>query len=130
MFLDNIFIWANLSEVEIKTRLPPFSNYVKLIKEKESPYYDLIKYVLLEFQDVHERYGDGTIYYINPRILEEKIRHEKLTSRNICRTLLAWFYSAELKEGKDFFVTTTSKGRKNYHVVLTSRTLNALSSFI
>jgi len=71
-----------------------------------------------------------SIYTINPRILEEeikkKIKSEKLTTRNVCRTILALFHIANLKEGKDFYVTTTSSGRRNYHVVLTKETINLL----
>jgi len=74
------------------------------------------------------------VYTINPRRLreeiEDKIKSEKLTTINICRTILALFYGTKLKEGDDFFVTTSARGRKNYHIRLTPSTITLLKSFI
>jgi hypothetical protein len=74
------------------------------------------------------------VYTINPRVLqeqiEEKIRSEKLTTINICRTVSALLYGSRLREEEDFYTTTTSHGRINYHVKVNPRTLNSMSSFI
>jgi len=74
------------------------------------------------------------IYTINPRRLhreiEDKIKSEKLTTTNICRTILAFFYGTQLRKGEDFFVTTSARGRKNYHVKLTPFTMSLLKSFV
>jgi hypothetical protein len=40
--------------------------------------------------------------------------------------ILAFFHLAGLKEREDFFITTTSSGRKNYHVKVTPQTFNLL----
>jgi hypothetical protein len=76
----------------------------------------------------------GTVYTINPRVLQEEIekvvKNEKLTTVNVCRTILAMLYGSRLREEKDFFVTTTSSGRRNYHIKVTNRTLSSLASFL
>ncbi|MBS7621701.1 hypothetical protein KEJ32_06290, partial [Candidatus Bathyarchaeota archaeon] len=78
--------------------------------------------------------GSEVIYTVNPRMLheaiEEKVKSEKVTTVNICRTILAVLYGSRLREDKDFYVTTTSGGRKNYHIRVNSRTLNTLKSFL
>lgn len=47
--------------------------------------------------------------------IEKKVESEKLTTVNICLTILAFFYESDLREEDDFYVTTTSRGRRNYH---------------
>jgi len=44
-----------------------------------------------------------------------KVESEKSTTVNICLTILAFFYESDLREEDDFYVTTTSRGRRNYH---------------
>jgi len=84
----------------------------------------------------YERTGRGseTIYTINPRVLqdeiEKKAESEKLTTVNICRTILALFYGSDLREEDDFYVTTTSRGRRNYHIKVNTRTLKSIHRFI
>ncbi|MEM2147076.1 MAG: hypothetical protein QXJ94_00515 [Candidatus Bathyarchaeia archaeon] len=84
----------------------------------------------------YERAGRGSevIYTINPRLLqediEERVRSEKITTVNVCRTILALLYGCKLREGEDFYITTTSGGRKNYHIRVNSRTLNLLKRFL
>jgi len=126
-----------LSEVHyLNDELPiPLSNYVNLIKERKSPYYDIIRYILVDMEHHLEKAGRSeVIYTINPRRLhkeiENKIKSEKLTTTNICRTILAFFYGMQLREGEDFFITTSARGRKNYHVKLTPFTMSLLKSFI
>jgi hypothetical protein len=100
----------------------PLSNYLNLIDRKASPYYDLVNYIV---EDMEKNYKEGhpehgIIYTINPRQLreqiEEKIPSDKLTSINISRTILAFLYGSRLKRDKDYYVTTSSGGRKNYHI--------------
>jgi regulator of PEP synthase PpsR (kinase-PPPase family) len=87
--------------------------------------------------EIHRsRMGQGSevIYTINPRILQEEIekrvKDEKLTTVNVCRTILALLYGSKLSEEKDFYVTTTSGGRRNYHVKVNNRTLNSMSGLL
>ena len=128
-----------LSEVSIsrpQNEIPvPISNYINLIRERRYPYYDVIKHILRDMEYHYNKAGSSeVIYTINPRRLqseiEEKLKSEKLTTTNICRTILAFFYGTNLKKGEDFYVTTTARGRKNYHVRLNSSTLRAFRGFI
>lgn len=125
---------AKLSE--IPKDLPiPLANYVRLIMDRKSPYYDVIQF-LLKDMEMHykKREGSEIVYSINPRTLHEeidkKVRNEKLTTVNICRTILALLYGSDLKEEEDFYVTTTSGGRRNYHIKVNPRTLSILSRFL
>jgi hypothetical protein len=119
-----------LSEIPI-----PLVNYVNLIKTRRSPYYDIAQYVLKDMENYYTRTSQGyeVIYTANPRTLrgmiERKISDEKITTVNICRTILALLYGSKLNE-KDFYVTTTSCGRKNYHIKVNGRTLNWLSRLL
>ena len=74
------------------------------------------------------------IYTINPRMLQEdierRVRNEKVTTVNICHTILALLYGCKLREGEDFYVTTTSGGRRNYHIRVNSKTLSLLRKFL
>jgi len=125
-----------MSEVRINELPIPLVNYVHLIRYRKSPYYDIVQHVLREME-MHYRKAEGNsevIYTINPRVLQEemekKVASEKLTTVNVCRTILAFLYGSKLKRDKDFYVTTTSGGRRNYHVKLNSRTLNLLSTLL
>jgi regulator of PEP synthase PpsR (kinase-PPPase family) len=127
---------AGLSEVRIGEVPIPLANYVFLIKYRRSPYYDIVQHLLREMEIHYERVGEGSevIYTINPRMLqeeiEERVRSEKVTTVNICRTILALLYGCRLREGEDFYVTTTSGGRRNYHIRVNSRTLSLMRSFL
>jgi regulator of PEP synthase PpsR (kinase-PPPase family) len=74
----------------------------------------------------------GVVYTINPRVLQEeiekKVKDERLTTVNVCRSILALLYGSKLSEEKDYYVTTTSGGRRNYHVKVNDRTLHLMSS--
>lgn len=125
-----------MSEVRMGEIPIPLVNYVFLIKDRRSPYYDIVQHLLREMEAHYERVGGGSevIYTINPRILqediEEMVRSEKVTTVNICRTILALLYGCKLREGEDFYVTTTSGGRRNYHIRVNNRTLNLMRSFL
>ena len=115
----------------------PFVNYVQLIRDHKSPYYDIVYFLLKEMETHHGRVGEQTsevVYTINPRLLQEeiekKVNNEKLTTVNICRTILALLYGSQLSEEKDFYVTTTSGGRRNYHVKVNDKTLNLMSRLL
>jgi len=125
-----------MSEIHIRDIPIPLVNYIHLIKYHKTPYYDIVQHILKDMEMHHERTGRGseTVYTINPRVLqdeiEKKVESEKLTTINICRTILALFYGSELREEEDFYVTTTSRGRRNYHIKVNTHTLNLMHSFI
>ena len=110
----------------------PMSNYLHLIKRKRSPYYDLICYIIADMEKNYKKTHphNSIIYTVNPRRLreeiEDKIPNKKLTTINISRTLLALFYGSKLQKGEDYYVTTSSGGRKNYHIKVNSGILSAL----
>ena len=112
----------------------PLANYVHLIRNHASPYYEIGAFLMQDMATRYHEFGNssGIIYAINPRIVHEEIRKnmksEKLTTVNVCRTILALLYGAKLNEKRDFFVTTTSGGRRNYHVNVNSRTLNLMAA--
>jgi hypothetical protein len=114
----------------------PLINYIHLIKERRSPYYDIVEHLMKEMEMHYMSKGQGAeaVYTINPRVLQEeiekKMKDERLTTVNICRTILAMLYGAQLNEEKDFFVTTTSSGRRNYHIKVSNRTLNSMSKLL
>lgn len=122
---------------EIQRDIPiPVVNYVHLIRKRKSPYYDIVEFLLRDMEMHYVKAGEGSevVYTINPRVLQEEIekrvKSEKLTTVNVCRTILALFYGSKLSEEKDFYVTTTSSGRRNYHVKVNNRTLNSLTKFL
>ena len=125
-----------MSEIQTNKIPVPLVNYVGLIRNRKSPYYDVVYFLLKEMEIHHSRMGQSSevVYTINPRILQEEIekrvRNEKLTTVNVCRTILALLYGSKLSEEKDFYVTTTSGGRRNYHVRVNTHTLNSMSSFL
>ena len=131
----------NENEIRIPGSAPiPLYNYIYLIKRKQSPYYDIVEFLLQEMEFHYRNSGVSEVTYtINPRILQEEIerkvkkkiyKSEKLTSVNVCRTIRAMLYEAKLKEDEHFFVTTTSRGRRNYHVKVSDRTLTLLSRIL
>jgi len=125
-----------MSEIKLYNIPVPLANYVRLIKNRRSPYYDIIKHVLKDLEMHYERAGEASevVYTINPRVLQEEIekiiKNEKLTTVNICRTILAFFYGSQLRKNKDFYITTTSGGRRNYHIRVNDRTLSLMYRFI
>ena len=126
-----------MSEIQSGNIPIPLVNYVELIKNRRSPYYDVVYFIL---KDMEMRYkntepaSSGVVYTINPRILQEEIekrvQDDKLTTVNVCRTVLALLHGSNLSEEKDYYVTTTSGGRRNYHVNVNNRTLHLMSRFL
>ncbi len=114
----------------------PIVNYIYLIKYRKSPYYDIVQHILKEMETHYKKTGRSSeiIYTINPRVLQEeierKVKSEKITTVNICRTILALLYGSKLREEDDFYVTTTSGGRKNYHIKINAHTLSSMSRFV
>ena len=114
----------------------PLVNYVHLIIQRKSPYYEIVEFLMKDMETHLSRTGQeaGSVYTINPRMLQEeiekKVSDEKLTSINVCRTILAMLHGAELNEEKDYFVTTTSSGRRNYHIKVNPHTLNQMSRLL
>ncbi|MCS7123801.1 MAG: hypothetical protein NZ932_00045 [Candidatus Bathyarchaeota archaeon] len=125
-----------MSEIRVGEVPIPLVNYVFLIKYRRSPYYDIVQYLLKEMEVHYEKTGGSSevIYTINPRVLQEeiedKVKSEKVTTVNICRTILALLYGCKLREGEDFYVTTTSGGRRNYHIKVNSKTLSLMRGFL
>lgn len=125
-----------MSDIEISGVPIPLVNYVHLIRRRRSPYYDIVQYLLRDMESHQQRTGLGseTVYTINPRILQEEIEKvisdDKLTTVNVCRTILALLYGSRLAEEKDFYVTTTSSGRRNYHIKVNTRTLTSMSRLL
>jgi len=125
-----------VSEIHLHDIPIPLVNYIHLIKYRKTPYYDIVQHVMKEMEMHFERTGldSGIIYTINPRVLQEeiekKVESEKLTTVNICRTILALLYGSNLREEDDFYVTTTSRGRRNYHIKVNTHTLNSMNRFI
>jgi len=125
-----------MPEVHIRDISIPLVNYIHLIKYHKTPYYDIVQHIMKDMEMHYERTGRGseTVYTINPRVLqdeiEKKVESKKLTTINICRTILALFYGSELREEDDFYVTTTSRGRRNYHIKVNTHTLNSVHGFI
>jgi hypothetical protein len=126
---------GTISEIRSPELSIPLANYVQLIRNRKSPYYDIVDYLL---KDMEMHYGSAgkdseIVYTINPRILqgeiEGRVRNEKLTTVNVCRTILALLYGSKLREEKDFYFTTTSSGRRNYHVRVNAQTLRSIASF-
>jgi regulator of PEP synthase PpsR (kinase-PPPase family) len=114
----------------------PLVNYVELIRNHKSPYYDVVHHILKEMEMHYRSTGQKSelVYTINPRILQEeiekKVKDERLTTVNVCRSILALLYGSRLSEEKDYYVTTTSGGRRNYHVKVNNRTLGLMSVFV
>jgi hypothetical protein len=114
----------------------PLVNYVHLIRERKSPYYEIVEFLMkdMEMHFIKSGQGAEAVYTINPRMLheeiEKKVSDEKLTAVNVCRTVLAMLHGAKLDEEKDYFVTTTSSGRRNYHVKVNPRTLYQMSRLL
>jgi hypothetical protein len=111
---------------------PPLINYLRLIEKKRSPYYDLAEYVIADMEKGwnSDHPHPIVIYTINPRRLkeelEERIQSEKLTPINISRTILALIYGSKLEEDEDYYITTSSGGRKNYHIKVNPSILSSL----
>ncbi|MGD8545400.1 MAG: hypothetical protein PVH12_04400 [Candidatus Bathyarchaeota archaeon] len=125
-----------MSELRINEIPVPLANYIRLIKHRYHPYYDIVRHVVNDMEKHYKRteHTSGIVYTINPRVLHEqieaKVKSEKLTTVNICRSILALIHGSELREEDDFYVTTTSHGRRNYHIKVNDRTLNSMFKLV
>jgi hypothetical protein len=126
-----------MSEIKSQELPIPLGNYIDLIKNRRSPYYDVVYHILKDMEMHHKEPGkpfSEVVYTINPRVLQEEIektiKDEKLTTVNVCRSILAFLYGSKLTGGKDFYVTTTSGGRKNYHIRVNDETFPKLQNFL
>jgi len=110
----------------------PLSNYLHLIRERKTPYYDVLRYVIADMEKYYValEYPVDVIYTINPRQLqqrmEEKIPSNKLTTLNITRVILATVHGSKLRKDEDYYITKSSGGRRNYHIKLNPTVLAAL----
>lgn len=126
-----------MSEVRINEIPIPLVNYVRLIKNRKSPYYEIAMFLVKDMEIRHKRANrefSEVVYTINPRVLqdeiEKKVESDKLTTINICRTILALLYGSKLRKEDDFYVTTSSGGRRNYHIRVNTQTLNSFHRFV
>lgn len=94
-------------------------NYLRLIREQQYPYYLIAKRLVDDMEAYYTpRSPAEVIYTLNPKWLynelDTEIKHEKLTVKNISRTIRALLTGKKL----EYYTTTTSGGRKSYHVEL------------
>ena len=113
------------------TELPkPLNQYLILLKNRERPFYGiaLIVYKDMEKYLYEVRSGKSCIYTANLRRLREKIEKEgyKMSSIGISRILRALFFGSNLR----WYATTSSGGKKNYHVELDKNALNSVRDFL
>jgi regulator of PEP synthase PpsR (kinase-PPPase family) len=113
----------------------PLVNYVNLIRERKSPYYEIVEFLMKDMEMHFYKTGQPFVMYaITPSVIqgeiEKKVTDDKLTSVNVCRTVLALLQGAKLDEDKDYFVTTTTSGKRNYHVNVNPQTLTKMSRML
>ena len=103
-----------------KRETPPIVlNYLRLIRERQYPYYLVVKRFVDDAAAYYEpRSPEEIIYTINPkwlhRELDQEVKHEKLTVKNVSRLIRAFLQGKKL----DYYTTTTSGGCKSYHLEL------------
>ena len=104
-------------------------NYLRLIKEQQYPYYLIAKRLVDDMEAYYKpRSPTEVIYTLNPKWLYGElgtnIKHEKLTIKNISRTIRAFLTGKKL----EYYTTTTSGGCKSYHVALNPHAARKLRS--
>jgi hypothetical protein len=102
-------------------------NYLRLIREREYPYYMIAKRLVDDMEAYYQpRSPAEVIYTLNPKWLYKKldpeIKHEKLTIMNVGRIIRAFLSGKKL----DYYTTTSTGGRKSYHVALNVQVIKAL----
>ena len=110
----------------------PIRNYIFLLQQERSPYSDAVRYLVRLMEEEYKSRNGEVIYFINPRELKRKIEetiNKTISLSNLCRCIYALLYGTKLKEGEDFYVTTSAGGRRNYHVKVNEKTLKAFKIF-
>jgi len=102
-------------------------NYLRLIREGQHPYYLIAKRFVDDAEAYYKtRSPAEVIYTLNPkwlyRELDEEVKHEKLTVKNISRIVRAFLTGKKL----EYYTTTTSAGGKSYHIELNPQVVKAL----
>jgi hypothetical protein len=102
-------------------------NYLRLIREKEYPYYLVAKRLVDDAEAYYKpRSPEQVIYTLNPkwlhRELTKEVKHEKLTVMNISRIIKAFLHGKRL----EYYTTTGSGGCKSYHIELNPTVVKAL----
>jgi len=102
-------------------------NYLRLIKERQYPYYLVAKRLVDDMEAYYKpRSPAEIIYTLNPKWLYNEwgpeIKHEKFTIKNISRIIRAFLTGKRM----DYYTTTTSGGRKSYHVALNPQAFERL----
>jgi len=102
-------------------------NYLRLIREHQYPYYLIAKRLVDDMEAYYKPRSPAEIVYtLNPKWLynelDPEIKHEKLTIKNISRTIRAFLAGKNL----EYYTTTSSGGRRSYHVALNPQIVRKL----
>jgi len=102
-------------------------NYLRLIRERQYPYYLVVKRFVDDAEAYYQpRSPTEVIYTLNPRWLhrelDKEIKHEKLTVKNISRIIRAFLHGKKL----EYYTTTSSGGCKSYHIELNPQVVKVL----
>lgn len=102
-------------------------NYLRLIRERQHPYYLIAKRFVDDAAAYYQpRSPAEVIYTINPkwlhRELDEEVKHEKLTVKNISRVIQAFLTGKKL----EYYTTTGTGGCKSYHIDLNPQVVKVL----
>lgn len=110
-------------------KLPiPLCNYQGLIERKVKPYYDVVLYTLGELEKKYTT--ERREFVADLSFIGEKTREKtRLSKINVLRTITAWIKTAGLGED-DFYVTTTSGGRRKYHLKVNEEVLTRLKTLL
>ncbi len=102
-------------------------NYLGLIREQQHPYYLIAKRLADDMEAYYKpRSPAEVIYTLNPKWiyhkLDPEIKHEKLTIKNVSRIIRAYLTEKKM----EYYTTTTSGGRRSYHVALNPQIVQRL----
>jgi hypothetical protein len=103
-------------------------NYLRLIRERQFPYYLIAKRLVDDMEAYYKpRSPAEVIYTLNPKWLYNELntdtKHEKLTIKNVSRTVRAFLTDKEL----EYYTTTAAGGRSSYHVALNPQVAKRLT---
>lgn len=115
-------------EIKIDKIPIPIRNYAYNIRNRESPYYEIVEQIAKEMEKRWRTVNSAgveiteVICTIDPveltKQIAKKVASEKLTPKNTYRTLLAFFLMKGLKKGEDFYCQPVSHGHVKYRVWL------------